>query len=198
MGSVTIAQALGVPFPVVAAAVVAMAIGCFVGAEKLERIFAPKAGKTVPVSEPARPQPAVRGPRHDRGPRPRHGRAPRAAGAGDGEDRREDRSRRARAEDRRGPAVALDPRPARPEGGRRRRGSPGRVTLPEATPPAKLAATLPATRTLVAYAQGDVAALPAGLDAFPGEVLVLAGGYDAWKRIRPRGAAAARRSRHPR
>ena len=49
MGSVTIAQALGVPFPVVAAAVVAMAIGCLVGAEKLEAIFAPKAGKPVPA-----------------------------------------------------------------------------------------------------------------------------------------------------
>jgi hypothetical protein len=45
----------------------------------------------------------------------------------------------------------------------------------------RFAATLPATRTLVAYAQGDVAALPEGLRAFPGEVLVLAGGFDAWK-----------------
>ena len=52
MGSLTLAEALGVPFPVLAAGVVAMAIGCFLGAEKLETIFAPKAGKAVPVSNP--------------------------------------------------------------------------------------------------------------------------------------------------
>jgi hypothetical protein len=55
------------------------------------------------------------------------------------------------------------------------------VTLPAGTAPARFAATLPATRTLVAYAQGDVASAPEGLDAFPGEVLVLSGGFDAWK-----------------
>ena len=53
MGSVTIAQALGVPFPVLAAGVVLMAVGCFLGAEKLETIFAPKANKPVPASQPA-------------------------------------------------------------------------------------------------------------------------------------------------
>ena len=53
MGSVTIAQALGLPFPVLAAGVVLMAVGCFLGAEKLETIFAPKANKPVPASQPA-------------------------------------------------------------------------------------------------------------------------------------------------
>ena len=50
MGSVTIAQATGLPFSVLAAGVVAMAIGAFLGAEKLELIFARRAGKDVPPS----------------------------------------------------------------------------------------------------------------------------------------------------
>ena len=53
MGVVRIDQLLGVPISVVAAAVVAMAVGAFLGAEKLEAIFAPRAGALVPAS-PAR------------------------------------------------------------------------------------------------------------------------------------------------
>jgi hypothetical protein len=180
MGSVTIAQALGLPFPVLAAGVVLMAVGCFLGAEKLETIFAPKANKPVPAS-----QPAVRN---------------RAfalmgvlAAAG----------LVSIALPARPPAVAQTPLAKigavelarkivaapqelwildlREKTAPATERIPGTVTLPEGTTAAQLAATLPATRTLVAYAQGDVTALPEGLRAFPGEILVLSGGFDAWK-----------------
>lgn len=181
MGSVTIAQSLGLPFPVLAAGVVAMAIGCFLGAEKLEQVFAPKANKPVPTSQPpvrnrafaamgtiatlglltvalpARQTAVVEKP---------------TAKIGAVELARK--------------IVAspqelwiLDLRDAKSAPATDR--IPGTATLPEGTTAATFAATLPATRTLVAYAQGDVAALPEGLRAFPGEVLVLSGGFDAWK-----------------
>jgi len=181
MGSVTIAQALGLPFPVLAAGVVLMAVGCFLGAEKLETIFAPKASRPVPAS-----QPAVRN------------RAFAAMGA------LAVIGLVSVALPARPPAVAqtslakigavelaqkivaapqelwiLDIRDAKSAPVTER--IPGTVTLPEGSTAAKFAATLPATRTLVAYAQRDVADLPEGLRAFPGEILVLAGGFDAWK-----------------
>lgn len=48
MGTVTLDQWLGLPFPVVAAAVVAMAAGAFFGAEALERWLAGRRGTSVP------------------------------------------------------------------------------------------------------------------------------------------------------
>jgi hypothetical protein len=53
MGVARIDRLLGVPIAVVAAAVVVMAVGAFLGGEKLEGIFAPRAGALVPAS-PAR------------------------------------------------------------------------------------------------------------------------------------------------
>jgi len=50
MGVVRIDELLGVPMAAVAAAVVAMAVGAFLGGEKLERIFAGKAGEPAPDS----------------------------------------------------------------------------------------------------------------------------------------------------
>ena len=180
MGSVTIAQATGLPFPVLAAGVVAMAIGCFLGAEKLETIFAPKAGKAVPDS-----QPAVRN------------RAFAAMGtvavlglATLGLPARpvtvvEKPAAKIGAVELAQKIVAapqelwiLDLRAPDAAGKER---IPGTVTLPEGTTAAKFAATLPATRTLVAYAQDDLSAIPEEVRAFPGEVLVLAGGFDSWK-----------------
>jgi hypothetical protein len=180
MGSVTIAQALGVPFPVLAAGVVAMAIGCFFGAEKLERIFAPKAGKEAPVSNPrvrnrqfaalgtlgvlglatlalpaSTPLPAEK-------PVARIGALQLAQ------------------------TIVADPQrlwlldlrePAAAEADR----IPGTAPLPEGTTAAAYAATLPPTRTLVVYAEGDIPSLPEELAAFPGEVLALSGGWAAWK-----------------
>ncbi len=181
MGSVTIAQATGLPFPVLAAGVVAMAIGCFLGAERLEMVFAPKAGKAVPLSNPAvrnrqfaalgalavlglvtvalpkRPVPVAERP---------------VARIGAVELGRKIVTSPQEL-------WILDLRDAKSAPATER--IPGTMTLPEGTTAASFAATLPATRTLVAYGQGDVPALPEGLRAFPGEVLVLAGGFDAWK-----------------
>ena len=181
MGSVTIAQALHVPFPVLAAGVVAMAVGCFLGAEKLETIFAPKAKKPVPVSQPrirnrafaamgaiaalglvtvALPKGAVAVAE----------RPVAKIGAVELAQKIVSSPRELWLLDLR------DPKAASPT-----ERIPGTVTLPEGTTAEKFAATLPATRTLVAYAQGDVTTLPEGLRSFPGEVLVLSGGFAAWK-----------------
>ena len=180
MGSVTIAQALDLPFPVLAAGVVLMAVGCFLGAEKLEQIFAKKAGKAAPASNPpvrnrafaAMGSLAVLGlvtlalparlPSETATP-------PARIGAVELAQRIVASPQALWILDLRAPGAADTER------------IPGTMTLPEGTTAATFAATLPATRTLVAYAQGDVPALPEGLRAFPGEVLVLAGGFDAWK-----------------
>ncbi len=180
MGSVTIAQATGLPFPVLAAGVVAMAVGAFLGAEKLEAVFAPKLSKAVPASNPpvrnrvfaAMGTVAVLGLVTVALP----SRPPAVA---------EEPVSKIGAVELAQKIVAspqglwiLDLRDPRAAG---KETIPGTVTLPEGTSAAKFAATLPATRTLVAYGEGDVAALPAELRAFPGEVLVLSGGFDAWK-----------------
>ena len=180
MGSVTIAQATGLPFPVLAAGVVAMAVGAFLGAEKLEAVFAPKLSKAVPASNPpvrnrvfaAMGTVAVLGLVTVALP----SRPPAVA---------EEPVSKIGAVELAQKIVAspqglwiLDLRDPRAAG---KETIPGTVTLPEGKSAAKFAATLPATRTLVAYGEGDVAALPAELRAFPGEVLVLSGGFDAWK-----------------
>jgi hypothetical protein len=180
MGSVTIAQATGLPFPVLAAGVVAMAIGCFLGAEKLETIFAPKAGKAVPVSQPAVRNRAFAAmgtiavlglatlglpsqtPAAAERPVARIGAAELAQ------------------------KIVADPQrlwlldlrdPAAPNADR----IPGTAPLPEGSTAAAYAATLPPTRTLVVYAEGDLTALPGQVEAWPGDVLVLSGGWNAWK-----------------
>ncbi|MHB8799201.1 MAG: YeeE/YedE thiosulfate transporter family protein [Thermoanaerobaculia bacterium] len=178
MGSVTIAQATGLPFSVLAAGVVAMAIGAFLGAEKLEAIFARRAGKDVPPSDdrlrnrqfaalgtlavlglatlalPAS-KPAVAGTPY------------RTIGA-------VDLARQIVADPQ--ALWIVDLRGASASAGI----IPGTAPLPDGTTPATFVATLPPTRTLVAYAKGDLATLPEGFEAFPGDVLLLSGGYDAW------------------
>ncbi len=180
MGSITISQALGIPFPVLAAGVVAMAVGCFLGAEKLEAVFAPKAGRTAPVPNPpvrnrvfaamgavallgvvtvalpARTRPVASAPLAKIG-------AVELA-----------RKIVASPQD----LWILDLREATATPAER---IPGTMTLPAGTKAGAFAATLPATRTLVAYGRGDLATLPEGLRAFPGEILVLSGGFEAWK-----------------
>ena len=182
MGSVTLAQALGVPFPVLAAGVVAMAVGCFLGAEKLETIFAPKAGKPVPPSDPSlrNRQFAALGTLAVLGlvawvavPKA----LPVAAAKPFGRIDAVALAKQVVSDPQQLWIVDLRDPKSTPVPER----IPGTATLPEGTTPAAYAATLPATRTLVVYAQGDVAALPPGFEAFPGEVLALAGGFDAWK-----------------
>ena len=179
MGSVTIAQALHLPFPVLAAGVVAMAIGCFLGAEKLEALFAPKARKPVPVS-----QPSVRNRAFaamgavaalglvtvalPKGAAPAAEKPLAKIGAVELAQKVVASPRDLWLLDLRAPKDAAEK-------------IPGTLALPEGSTPEAFAATLPSTRTLVVYAQGDVAALPAGLRSFSGEVLALAGGFDAWK-----------------
>ncbi len=180
MGSVTIAQATGLPFSVLAAGVVAMAIGAFLGAEKLEAIFARRAGKEVPPSNDrlrnrqfaALGTLAVLGLVTVALPATK----PAVAAKPFGTIGAVDLARR----------IVSDPQglwivDMRGASGASVEIIPGTAPLPEGTTSAKYVATLPPTRTLVAYAQGDLAALPAGFEAYPGEVLLLSGGYDAWK-----------------
>ena len=181
MGSVTIPQALGLPFPVLAAGVVLMAVGCFLGAEKLETIFAPRSNKPVPAS-----QPAVRNRAFAlMGVLAVAGLVSVALPARQAAVAQKPLAKIGAVELAQKIVAApqelwiLDLRD--PKAAPVTERIPGTVTLPEGTTAAKFAATLPATRTLVAYAQGDVAVLPEGLRAFPGEVLVLSGGFDAWK-----------------
>lgn len=180
MGSVTIAQATGLPFPVLAAGVVAMAIGCFLGAEKLEKIFAPKAAKAVPVSQPAvrnrafaaMGTVAVLGLATLGLPAPSVAVAEKPlAKIGAVELAREIVAdpQRLWLLDLREPAVAGADR------------IPGTAPLPEGTTAAAYAATLPPTRTLVVYAEGDLTSLPGELAAWPGEVLAVSGGWAAWR-----------------
>lgn len=180
MGSVTIAQATGLPFPVLAAGVVAMAIGCFVGAEKLEAIFAKRAGKSVPPSNDrlrnrqfaALGTLAVLGLATLALPAS----TPAATGKPFGTIGAVELAQKIVSDPQGLWLVDLRSASAGPS-----ESIPGTAPLPEGTTPAKYAATLPPTRTLVAYAQGDLGALPEGLEAYPGEVLLLSGGYDAWK-----------------
>lgn len=179
MGSVTIAQATGLPFSVLAAGVVAMAIGAFLGAEKLEAIFARRAGKDVPPSNDrlrnrqfaALGTLAVLGLATLALPASKPAVAAKPFGTIGAVD-----LAREIVSDPQGLWI-VDVRGAYASAGI----IPGTAPLPEGTTLAKFVATLPPTRTLVAYAQGDLATLPEGLDAYPGKVLLLSGGYDAWK-----------------
>jgi 3-mercaptopyruvate sulfurtransferase SseA len=59
-------------------------------------------------------------------------------------------------------------------------GLPGAIVAGPADKAATAVAGLASTRRLVAYTQGDLANAPEALQAFGGEVFVLAGGYEAW------------------
>jgi len=182
MGSVTISQATGIPFPVLAAGVVATAIGAFLGAEKLEAVFARKAQRPLPPSNATyrNRQFAALGALAALGlvawvavPRVK----PAVAEKPFGRIGALDLAKSIVSDPQRLWIVDLRDAKATPPAEK----VPGTVTFPEGTTPAAFVSTLPATRRLVVYAQGDVAALPAGFESFPGEVLALAGGYDAWK-----------------
>ena len=180
MGAVRLDALLGVPAAVVAAAVVAMAVGAFIGGEKLEAIFAPRAGEPVPAS-PARVKARVFS-----------GLAAVAALA----------LVALALPARRTVAAAKVVRPigapelalalvASPESwwvvdlradaaaGKGR--LPGAIVAGPGEKGAAVAAGLPATRRLVVYADGDLASPPEGITRFAGDVFVLGGGYDAWK-----------------
>ncbi len=180
MDRVRLSGLLGVPVSVIAAAVVAMAIGAFAGGEKVERIFSARAGEPAPVSSRrirrgafggfaavaalslvALALPAARGS------------APvRSAGRLD--------------------AVALARQlveapqnywllDLRPPEAASRGTLPGAIVLPPGDTRASIVEALSPTRKLVVYGQSDLGALPQGVERFGGEIAVLAGGYDAWK-----------------
>ncbi len=179
MGVVRLDRLIGVPIAVVAAGVVAMAVGAFLGGEKLEAIFAPRQGELVPASParvklrifsgfaavavlalvalalPARQTVAA-------------SKAVQRIGAAE-------------------LATQLVVSPEswwvvdlRPETAAGRRGLPGAMAAGPEERGASAVAALAPTRKLAVYAQGDLAILPEGVRAFGGEVFVLEGGYDAW------------------
>jgi rhodanese-related sulfurtransferase len=179
MGVARIDRLLGVPAAVVAAAVVAMAVGAFLGGEKLEAIFAPRAGAIVP-SSPARVKARVFG-----------GFAAVAAlalaalalptrGA----------ATPARAAQTIGPLelareVVMAPETLwivdlRPGAAAAKERIPGAMAPPAADAQAAFAAGLAPTRRLVAYGASGTAVLPDGVRKFPGDVYVLEGGFEGW------------------
>jgi rhodanese-related sulfurtransferase len=179
MGVARIDRLLGVPIAVVAAAVVAMAVGAFLGGEKLEAIFAPRAGALVPAS-PTRVKARVFG-----------GFAVVAAlalaalalptrGA----------TTPARAAQTIGPlelARELVTAPEtlwivdlRPGAAAAKERIPGSMAPPAGDAQATFAADLTPTRRLVAYGASGAAVLPAGVRKFPGDVYVLEGGFEGW------------------
>ena len=178
MGAVRIDALLGVPAAVVAAAVVAMAVGAFLGGDKLEAIFAPRQGELVPASPAGVKMRVFSGfavvaalallalalpARH----------ASLAATP----------VQQVTASDL---AVRLVASPdswwvvdLRPESEAGKGRLPGAMVVSEKE--IASAAGLAPTRSLVVYSQGDLEAPPAAVLKFAGEVFLLKGGYDAWK-----------------
>jgi len=180
MGVARIDQLLGVPIAVVAAAVVAMAVGAFPGGEKLEAIFAPRAGALVPPS-PARVKARVFSgfaavaalallalalpARHTVA----AGKVARRIGAAELGSHLLALPHAWWVVDLRTEAAAWKGR------------LPRAIVVGSEKKGAGAAADLPATRKLVVYGQGDLAAPPEGVKRYAGDVYVLEGGYDAWK-----------------
>jgi rhodanese-related sulfurtransferase len=180
MGVVRLNDILGVPMAVVAAAVLAMAIGAFVGGEKLERIFSGRAGEPTPAS-PRRVKARVFG-----------GLAAAAALAllalALPIPKPEARERVTRTIEPIELARQLIANPQdvwvldlrRPEAAAHGR-IPGAMTLSSDDSRADRVARLAPTRKLVVFAQGNIPALPEGVLSFGGQISVLRGGYDAWQ-----------------
>ncbi len=180
MGVARIDQLLGVPISVVAAAVVAMAVGAFLGGEKLEGIFAPRAGALVPAS-PARVKARVFSgfaavaalalaalalpARHTVAAE----KAVKKIGAFE-------LGRHLLALPHAWWVVDL-----RTEAAAEKGRLPRAIVVGPGKKGAAAAAGLPTTRKLLVYAQGDLLAPPEGVKSYAGDVYVLRGGYDAWK-----------------
>jgi len=178
LGVLRLDQLTGLPFGVVAAAVVAMAIGCFFGAEALERIFTRRNAEAAPV--PARPL-------RNRAFALLASLALVAAGtAGIAQSASATAPKRTGKID----AITLAERIAR---------DPTRLQILDLRPAADChaqrvpnalcladlkgdwLATLPVSRDLVVYGTGDVKQLPSAVTRFAGEVVVLQGGFTAFR-----------------
>ncbi len=181
MGVVRLDQLLGVPMAVAAAAVVAMAVGAFLGAEKLERIFSRRAGEAAPPS-------------------PRATKIRVFAGLGataaialvllalpSRTTAAEERKPREIAPVELAKALVTSPEEwwivdLRAPSGRETKRLPGATAMKSEDPKASFLAGLAPTRKLVVYGEGDVTALPEGVTRFAGELHVLKGGWSGWQR----------------
>ncbi len=179
MGVARIDRLLGVPIAVVAAAVVAMAVGAFLGGEKLEAIFAPRAGALVPAS-PARVKARVFS-----------GFAAVAALAllalalPTGSAATPTRAARTIAPLELARVLVTAPETIwivdlRPDAAAAKERIPGAMAPPAGDTGAAFAADLIPTRRLVAYGASSAAVLPAGIGRFAGDVYVLEGGFEGW------------------
>jgi rhodanese-related sulfurtransferase len=179
MGVVRIDRLLGVPIAVVAAAVVAMAVGAFLGGEKLEAIFAPRQGELAPAS-PARVKARVFGGFVVVAALALVALALPTRGA----------ATPARAVRTIGPLelareVVMAPETLwivdlRAGASAAKERIPGAMAPPEGDEKVAFAADLAPTRRLVAYAASGVAILPDGVRKFPGDVYLLEGGFEGW------------------
>lgn len=181
MGVVRLPDLLGAPAPALALGVTLMALGMFVGAEALERIFARRRGEAPPpgarpvrnrifagmgiaaalaaatILLPGRPAP-VRG--------PATGTITPLALAQEIVERPSD-------------LLVLDLRPAADCAAGR---VPTAVCLPPGDPGAGFLSSFAGARQLVVYGPGATGPLPEGVRGYPGTVLALEGGYAAFVR----------------
>jgi rhodanese-related sulfurtransferase len=179
MGIVRLTDLLGAPVAVIAAAVVAMAVGAFLAGEKVERILARRGGQPAPESPRAVKVrvfagfaiAAVLSLAALALPVEKPAASKRLAQSIEPVELA--RGLIAAPED----FWLVDLR--RPESVARGR-IPGAMTLPPEDPGGFQVGRLPSTRRLVVYAQADVGTLPKGVERFVGKIVMLRGGYAAW------------------
>ncbi len=180
MGVLTLPGVLGVPSAVVAAGVVAMAIGAFIGAEKVEAIFCKKTGDPVPQANPKTRNAVFSGLGATvavslvfaflpKAPPVATARPVDQIGAAALAEEVVTAPESFWLVDVRGEAVAAKDR------------IPGAIALPAGTKGDDLLAQLPAGRTLVLYGQKELTSLPKGAAKFPGKIALLRGGYEAFQ-----------------
>lgn len=183
LGNVYLWELLGLPSragpPLVAAAVVVMAVGCFLGAEKLERVLAPRADPLAQATPGGKPRRVVLSAFVASG---LVGLAALALPTG---------TQAARGLPAIGPEAlarrvfeapwtlrVLDLRPLADCTARR---IPGAECVPVAELAKLQLSEAVADRELVLVAEGDLGAPPAAAAGYPGKLVALAGGWAAWQ-----------------
>ncbi len=181
MGVVRFPDLLGLPQAVLAAGVAAMALGMFYGGEALERLFARKRGTEPPVlAAGVRNRvfagvaaAAVGGAALLFAPPPAASSSPKSSGAVDALALARilvERPESIHLVDLRDPKLCAAER------------IPGAACLTADDSTGAFVADLPPTRTLVLYGAADVRELPPPAQRFPGEVLVVRGGFAAFEK----------------
>jgi hypothetical protein len=181
MGVIRLPDLLGVPDAVVAAGVVVMAVAAFLGVEKLERALAKKRGTPVPDDAPRTRNRVLAGFGLTSAavvatlllPVARAPEAPPKAFASISP------LTLARALVEQPTAQQIVDLRDRVSCEKKR--IPGASCLPADDPEGKFFASLPETRKLVLYAEGPLRALPEPAQRFPGQVVVLEGGFEAFR-----------------